>query len=57
MEYGMSKGEVTVLELDRMSDPDRLLVFLRALADAEQQARAFPCTMAAESGLAKDWLT
>ena len=53
----MSKREIIAEELGRLSeqDLDRLLAFLRALA--EEHANASVPTMAAESALAKDWLT
>jgi hypothetical protein len=53
----MSKREIIVQELGRLSeqDVDRLLAFLRALA--EERASASLSTVAAESALAKDWLT
>jgi hypothetical protein len=53
----MSKREIIAQELGRLSeqDLDRLLAFLRALA--EEHANASVPTMAAESALAKDWLT
>ena len=53
----MSKRELIEQELGRLSEPDldRLLAFLRTLAEAHAEA-SVP-TMAAESALAKDWLT
>jgi hypothetical protein len=53
----MSKREIIAQELGRLSeqDLDRLLAFLRALA--EEHANASLPTVAAESSLAKDWLT
>ena len=53
----MSKRELITQELGRLSeqDLDRLIAFLRALA--EEHADASVPAMAAESALAKDWLT
>ena len=53
----MSKRELIVRELDRLpeQDLDKLLAFLRALEEAHDEI-AVP-TLAAESALAKDWLT
>jgi phosphopantetheinyl transferase (holo-ACP synthase) len=53
----MSKRELIARELDRLpeQDLDRLLAFLWALKEAHADA-ALP-TLAAESALAKDWLT
>jgi hypothetical protein len=53
----MSKRELIAQELERLpgQDLDRLLAFLRSLADAHAEA-AVPA-MAAESSLAKDWLS
>lgn len=53
----MSKRELIARELDRLpeQDLDRLLAFLWALKDAHADA-ALPA-LAAESALAKDWLT
>ena len=53
----MSTREVIVHELDRLPDRDleSLLAFLRALKEARIE-NAFPA-LAAESALAKDWLT
>jgi hypothetical protein len=52
----MSKRELIAQELERLSeqDLDRLLAFLRVLADAHTEA-TLPAA-AAESSLAKDWL-
>ena len=56
---GMSNVEYGLIaqELERLSeqDLDRLMAFLRSLADAHAEA-AIPAA-AAESSLAKDWLT
>ena len=53
----MSKRELIVSELQRLSDQDldRLLAFVRSLAEAHAEAVA--PAVAAESSLAKDWLT
>ena len=53
----MSKRELIAQELEHIpeQDLDRLLVFVRLLADAHAEA-AVPA-MAAESSLAKDWLS
>ncbi len=53
----MSKRELIARELERLpeQDLDRLLSFLRALKDAHV-ASSVPA-LAAESALAKDWLT
>jgi hypothetical protein len=53
----MSKRELMVQELDRLpeQDLDRLLAFLRMLSEAH--AGKVPPMLAAESALAKDWLT
>ena len=53
----MSKRELIDRELDRLpeQDLDRLLAFVRSLKEA--QADAGMPTLAAESALAKDWLT
>ncbi len=53
----MSKRELIVRELDRVPDRDldTLLAFLRSLREGEAE-RALPA-LAAESSLAKDWLT
>ena len=53
----MSKRELIAQELERIpeQDLDRLLVFVRLLADAQAEA-AVPA-MAAESSLAKDLLS
>jgi hypothetical protein len=52
----MSKREFIAHELERVpeQDLDRLMAFLRSLADARAEM-AVPAT-AAESSLAKDWL-
>jgi hypothetical protein len=52
----MRKRELIAQELERLPerDLDRLLAFLRSLADAHAEA-AVPA-VAAESSLAKDWL-
>src|SRR5665811_562312 len=57
MRLGMSKREFIAQELERLpeQDLDRLMAFLRSLADAHAEA-AIPAA-AAESSLAKDWLT
>ena len=56
-EAAMSKREFIAQELERLpeQDLDRLMAFLRSLADAHAEA-AIPAA-AAESSLAKDWLT
>ena len=53
----MSKRELIARELDRLPEQDlyRLLAFLRSLKEAHTDA-ALPI-LAAESSLAKDWLT
>ncbi len=53
----MSKRELIAQELERLPDQDLdgLLKFLRSLADAHAEA-AVPA-LAAESSLAKDWLS
>jgi hypothetical protein len=53
----MSKRELIARELDYMpeQDVDKLLAFLRSLKEAH--AEAVLATQAAESSLAKDWLT
>jgi len=53
----MSKRELIAHELDRLpeQDLDALLAFVRSLQEVHADA-AVP-TMAAESALAKDWLT
>lgn len=53
----MSKRELIAQELERLPehDLDKLLSFLRLLADAQAEA-AVPA-VAAESSLAKDWLS
>ncbi len=53
----MSKRELIHQELGRVSEPDldRLLEFLRTLA--EEHAEASIPALAAESSLAKDWLS
>jgi len=53
----MSKRELIALELQRLpeQDLDRLLAFMRALRESHAD-HALP-TLAAESALAKDWLT
>ena len=53
----MSKRELITRELDRLpeQDLDRLMAFLRLLKEARADA-ALPM-LAAESALAKDWLT
>ena len=52
----MSKRELVAQQVGRLSeqDLDRLLAFLRALAEEHSDA-SLP-TMAAEPALAKDWL-
>lgn len=54
---GMSTREVIARELERLpeQDLDKLLAFLRSLKDTQAE-NAVP-TLAAESALAKDWLT
>lgn len=53
----MSKRELIARELDHMpeQDLDKLLAFLRSLKGAHAEAGIR--TLAAESSLAKDWLT
>jgi hypothetical protein len=53
----MSKRELIARELDEMpeQDVDKLLVFLRVLKEVHTEA-AMPL-LAAETSLAKDWLT
>lgn len=53
----MSTREVIARELERLpeQDLDKLLAFLRSLQDTHAE-KAVP-TLAAESMLAKDWLT
>lgn len=53
----MSKKELIVRELNRVTeqDLDKLLAFLHSLRDAHAE-KAVPA-LAAESSLAKDWLT
>jgi len=53
----VSKRELITAEIGRMSeqDLDRLLAFIRALSE-EHVERTLP-RLAAESVLAKDWLT
>ena len=53
----MSKRELIDRELDRLpeQDLDRLLAFVQSLREAHADA-TMP-TLAAESALAKDWLT
>ncbi len=53
----MSKQDLITHELKRLTDQDldRLLAFVRSLAEAHAEA-AVP-GLAAESSLAKDWLT
>ena len=53
----MSKRELIVQEINRLSehDLDRLLAFVRTLAD--QHVDGSVPAMAGESALAKDWLT
>ena len=53
----MSKREFIARELDRVpeQDLDKLLAFLRLLSEAHREA-AVP-VLAAESVLARDWLT
>jgi hypothetical protein len=52
----MSKRELIAVQLERLpeQDLDRLLAFLKSLADAYAEA-AVPA-LASESSLAKDWL-
>ncbi len=54
---GMSTREVIARELERLPEQDlnKLLAFLRSLKDTHAE-NAVP-TLAAESALAKDWLT
>ncbi len=54
---GMSTREVIARELERLPEQDlgKLLAFLRSLKEAHAE-NAVP-TLAAESTLAKDWLT
>lgn len=54
----MSKRELISQELGRLSEPDldRLLLFLRRTR-AEDHAEATVPMMAAETALAKDWLS
>jgi hypothetical protein len=56
-EEAMSKQELITHELKRLTDQDldRLLAFVHSLADAHAEAAA--PGLAAESSLAKDWLT
>ena len=53
----MSKRELIAQELNRLpeQDLDKLLAFLRALKEAHDEIAVL--TLAAESALAKDWLT
>lgn len=53
----MSKRELIARELDRLpeQDLDKLLAFLRSLKQAHAETAV--STLAAESALAKDWLT
>ncbi|HOK45665.1 MAG TPA: hypothetical protein PLA43_13020 [Bryobacteraceae bacterium] len=53
----MSKRELIVEQLSRLSeaDLDRLLAFLRSLT--EERAESSIPVVAAESALAKDWLS
>ena len=57
IEAAMSKRELIARELDHMpeQDLDHLLAFLRQLKEARMES-AVPA-LAAESSLAKDWLT
>jgi hypothetical protein len=57
IEAAMSKRELIARELDHMpeQDLDQLLAFLRSLKEAHIES-AVPA-LAAESSLAKDWLT
>ena len=57
IEAEMSKRELIARELDAMCEQnlDRLLAFLRSLKEVHAEA-AMPA-LAAESSLAKDWLT
>ena len=54
---GMSTREVIARELERLPEQDlgKLLAFLRSLKESHAE-NAVP-TLAAESALAKDWLT
>jgi hypothetical protein len=56
-EAAMSKRELVARELERLpeQDLDKLLAFLRSLTAAHSED-VVP-TLAAESALAKDWLT
>lgn len=56
-ERDMSKRELIAAEIGRMSeqDLDRLLAFIRILS--EEHAECMLPRLAAESALAKDWLT
>jgi hypothetical protein len=53
----MSKRELVVQQIERLpeQDLDRLLAFLRLLSEAHAE-KALPM-LAAQSALAKDWLT
>ena len=53
----MSKRELISQELGRLSEPDldRLLAFLQTLGEADVEAAV--SAMAAETALAKDWLS
>jgi len=53
----MSKRELIALELERLPDQDldKMLAFLRSLTEVNSDA--FDPALAAESSLAKDWLT
>jgi hypothetical protein len=57
IEAAMSKRELIARELDHLPDQDldKLLAFLRLLKEAHAEA-TMPA-LAAESSLAKDWLT
>jgi hypothetical protein len=57
IEAAMNKRELIARELNHMPerDLDKLLAFLRSLKEA--QAETAVLTLAAESSLAKDWLT
>jgi hypothetical protein len=57
IEVPMSKRELIAQELERLpeNDLDSLLAYLRSLKEAHAEI-AVP-TLAAESALAKDWLT
>jgi hypothetical protein len=57
VESGMGKRELVTAEIGRLSeqDLDRLLAFIRLLSE-EHTERSLP-HRAAESALAKDWLT